>query len=798
MHVGPIGSLRGTRDPGDTGDAGSQPRGATSADSPQPPGAGLAARLVALAPDLVAPAFAGLSFVAMVLLLLGAYRPVLVIPLGLAGAALATGLAIPVVRHDRNPIGPAVAAFGIALAFGIASAAWSGQYLDSNLDPGTYANAGLWLNHHPSINVVPRTAQFGSAIQGLQSGAPGWSLFHGHLQAQGNHLFPALIAIGGWIGGPALLLKTNAALGAAALLALFALARRFVHGWWAVFPVAIAALSQPFSAFSRSTYAEPISAVLVLGGLALLVPAVRRPSRRGVAIGSFIVGTVCLARIDSYVYAVGIATAAVVVARIERERRWSLSLAALAGWAVPAVLGLADLDLLSHGYFHDLRVQIASEFVIIAAAFAIVFVAVAFPRNTAIARALTARRLAALAAFVAGAIVVVFAALASRPLWFVQHTPESPSFGALQTLLGLKVDLTRSYGESTVSWLAWYLGWPTVALGVVGLALLARKTMSRPRPELAVPLVVILVDALVYLVRPRIVPYQVWAVRRFVPVAIPGLLIGTAFAVSVLYRRSSVRPRPDATPPRFVGSGRALAVLFAAVALAIPAVVTWPVLRGRDHVPDLVQTKMLCRAVGKDAAILLIDPPAHELGPTLAAQCGAATAWSRVGVSGAARPYRRRRRAPGAAVVRHREQSDLDRISRPPSGRADLAHHVHAVGRTDRPRPAQNRANESRVLGRTGRRRRRRGGRRPDTLIVGCGLSGGGASRGVPSALGVGLRYAFPVRRRTTYRGAPGEPPVAGEDPKGRRCVSPQCKRRGTSSRRLGSSGIRSSNWLRA
>jgi hypothetical protein len=612
------------------GDGGARPEvlpGVTPRRAASKSGIDRAARFVILAPDLVAPALAGLSVMAMILVLLGAYLPVLVIPLGLAGAVTVAFAASRVARLDRGALGPTLTAIGIALAFGLASGAWSGEYLDSNLDPGTYANAGLWLTHHASIDVAPRTSAFGLAIQGLQSTAPGWSLFHGHVQAQGNHLLPALLAIGGWIGGTSLLLKTNALLGSAALLALFSLSRRFVPGWWAILPVAAAAVSQPFVAFARAAYTEPVAATLVLGGLALAVPAVRHPTRWGVAIASFVIGAACLVRIDSYVYAVGVIAAGVVAARIRSERRWSLFFASALGWTLPALLGTADLYLLAHTYIHALRVQLTSELTIVIAALGLGLLAVRFSGNAVIARVLTPKVRAASPISVAGAIVAVFAVLASRPLWFVQHGRLAVGFGGLQASLGLQVDATRTYGESTVSWLAWYLGWPAVVLGVLGLALLARRILSVPRPELTAPLVVVLVDAIVYLVRPRIVPFQVWASRRFVPVVIPGLLIGATIAISALYRRAQGAPR-HGSAPLFSRTGRLLAIVVAATTVAIPAVVTWPLLRVRDHAHGLSQAETLCRAVGHRAAILLLDGPAEELGPTLRATCASATAWT--------------------------------------------------------------------------------------------------------------------------------------------------------------------------
>ena len=47
--------------------------------------------------------------------------------------------------------------------------------------------------------------------------------------------------------------------------------------------------------------------------------------------------------------------------------------------------------------------------------------------------------------------------------------------GALQKLLGLPVEPTRSYAEDSLYWVIWYIGIPALLLGGFGMALLARR-----------------------------------------------------------------------------------------------------------------------------------------------------------------------------------------------------------------------------------------------------------------------------------------------------------------------------------
>ncbi len=200
------------------------------------------------------------------------------------------------------------------------------------------------------------------------------------------------------------------------------------------------------------------------------------------------------------------------------------------------------------------------------------------------------------AAAVAVLVVALFAVLASRPLWMTAEGECQPIVGALQQSLGLEVEPCRTYDEQTVSWFAWYYGWPTTVLAVLGLALLARRVVRRRDLRLLVPVVAVLVLALVYFVESRIYPDQVWAMRRFLPVVIPGLLVSAGYLLHVMWRH-----RSDGRWGRIAGVA---AVGLAVLVVAWPAVVTHPMWRVRTGVPQLDQVRAVCDRIGEDAAVV--------------------------------------------------------------------------------------------------------------------------------------------------------------------------------------------------
>src|SRR5262249_15295673 len=144
-------------------------------------------------------------------------------------------------------------------------------------DPSTYVATGQWLAHHPALPVDTEDAVFRAPTQaklyGYSAGF-GDDYRPGHVAAQGNHLLPALLAVVSRYGGEATMLRLNGLVGAVALLAMFGLVRRFAGDPFALAATAALAVSLPMLEFSRDAYTEPLSLLLLFGGLSVLWRAV--------------------------------------------------------------------------------------------------------------------------------------------------------------------------------------------------------------------------------------------------------------------------------------------------------------------------------------------------------------------------------------------------------------------------------------------------------------------------------------------------------------------------------------------
>jgi MFS family permease len=560
----------------------------------------LLARVVCATPDLVPSAVAGFALPAIVLLLAGHFSPGWVLPIGTAGAALAMVVCgVDSEPVDRRVVICTLAAIGIALAWLAVNSFFSAENVFAHRDPATYDLAGRWLMDHAQMPIPTHPEIFGPPDGYYEASAGFGQSEPGQVYAQGNHLLPAMLAAVGWLFGATALLKANIAFGAAALLVVFGLARRVVGPQLALVAMVTFAVSMPLVFVSRDTYSEPLALLFLMGGLALLQRAIESGRVRDFGLAGFVAALAAPVRIDSDVglLAIPVAAAALLVfAAPERRRRVAAQCAALLGaMAVPILVGWLDVTLLSRGYYHDERHHIVPIFYAGFALLVILPVVVAVSWRPAVRRLLAAPALPHRAIVAAGVLIAAtFAFLVSRPLWLTARGQYLGGIMEVQRRAGEKLDGNRSYTENTVKWLAMYLGWPTVLLGVVGYFLLVRRSIRTRSLAMVGMLTAGLALTLLYLMSAQITPDQPWASRRYVPVVIPLLVIAAAYTVSVLLRRRALWLR-------------VAAVAGALAMIVLPALVTAPLAGLREEVPQLAQVKRICAQVAPHGALLTVD-----------------------------------------------------------------------------------------------------------------------------------------------------------------------------------------------
>ncbi len=493
---------------------------------------------LASAPDRLLLVSLCFAYVVAAASTIGVFRAVVVLPASAVVAVVVLATWRPF-RDAPAPDGRAALGAALALAAVVGWVAANLPYVAERVvvtrDPDIYTLTALWMVDHPSPSIPVPAPSLGSLGFPLQDGA---------LRPQGNSLVSAVSATLGWLFGEDAVYAGGLLGGALALLALYVLARAVLGPLWGLVPMLAMAGSLPMLQFSRALYSEPLALTFTLLGAALLWRAWQRDSVPGYVGAGLGFGAVALARIDGSLPLIGVLTGLAVAALVRRDgarggRRWAAPLVLLG--SLPGVLlGFADLWWHSGSYVQAL----SSQLQLLAAGFvaATLFALLASLVNADRRWRPALRTLVSWAA-IAGAVLsgAAFAFMATRPWWMVSRGDlDNGLVRGIQEREGLGVDGTRLYAEESLQWIAWYYGWPVLVVGLLGLvAWLAIGARERSARLLWLSALV-LPSTLLYLWQPSITPDQIWAMRRFLPVVVPGLLLATTWVARELSVRRAV------------------------------------------------------------------------------------------------------------------------------------------------------------------------------------------------------------------------------------------------------------------
>jgi hypothetical protein len=577
------------------------------------------------------------------LLLVRAFQPWFAVPLALVALGAMVLLVPP--RRWTAPVGPRWALL-LTLAVVIAAGLWAGLHASENLvvrrDPATYGLVGSWVAQHGTISMPTSAAVFGH-LQHVAYGGPG---FYGRagdvIQPQFMSGLPLAIAPAHWIGGLSWLLRANAVIGALALLSFAGFVARAVGPRAAPFATAVLALAYPETHAFRSPYSEPLTQLMVFGGLCLLWDAAHRAEQtsRAVGVAGFVLGATAAVRIDAV--ADLLPMAAVIVVYAVGRRRWDAA-GLTVGLALGLGVGATDGWLLHSAYIYDTRAQLRLVGLALLGLSVGVLVAIPIGRRL-LARGswlspAAARRLGVAAAAVLPLLAVI--GYAVRP--YVEH-PHSPAgdhtadeVGRLQALAHLTVDPHRTYAEDSLRWMGWWVGAPAILLASVAAGLVVRRWLAGRDVELLPVVGTGLSVALLVFWRPSITPDHPWADRRFVPIVLPVLVL---LATWLLARIGA-------------GGRRRFVVAVLGLAILVPTVLaTAPLAWTRTETGQLAALNALCRRIPDQAAVLFLDADlAYRWAPAVRQECDVPTGYVEAGTQVAVADVQVAVRAEGRSLV---------------------------------------------------------------------------------------------------------------------------------------------------
>lgn len=576
------------------------------------------AAAIAAGPERVVHVAVALALAAGLTVSVGQFRPWTTLPLAALLIAASWRAFRP--RIDPRDAWPAALALGGSLAWALVNFLLTSEYLIVVRDPGFLTLSGLWLAHHPSTDIPALGADQAALVQTnmIADASQAWNLRGDMIQPQGAKMLPATIAMGGWVAGEWGVLGANIVIGAVGLLAVYILGRHFLGPRVALAPTVAVALTVSQVALSRSAYSEPLTMVLVLAGVAWAWRGIAERSAAMILGGAATIGATTFIRIDGGIFAAGaIAGIVLALALTDLPRRWRarVAVAAVVLQSVVVAAGYASLWRWSQAYADRLAEQTHSLIAGYAAVCVVLLVwALTWLEPVRGDRLVTAPRtgLGRRGTLAAGGVVVAgMLVLASRPLWTVVHRGDITSddqftnrvVASFQQAQGLAVDATRTYAESTVSWVSYYLTWPLVLLAFLGLGMAATR-MLRDRGEWAVLLGATLAPSLLYFWAPEIVPDQVWAIRRFEPMTIPAFALTAMLAAVVLTRRLRDQER------------RARALRWSIAVVALLPVASWISIQPGAERPVQGAVPLVVREMGGSRAQLhaLCDlAPGHPI-----------------------------------------------------------------------------------------------------------------------------------------------------------------------------------------
>ncbi len=506
--------------------------------------------------------------VGLPLLLLNRFTPVLMLVVSLPVMAVLVffGLRLlPAQLENALPFGrPGVArtpwwavlgVVAVAVAFGVNQMIYHSQFIIITRDPASYIQFAAWIAHHGSLPIPQENGAFGGTNSVLSFNSPAFYEVGRTIVPQFMAGLPMVLAAGFWIGGVNAAVAMGPILGALAVLTFGGLVARLVGARWAPLACLVLALALPMQFTSRSTYSEPLAAILFLGGLCLVIDCLRAEgiaARVLAALGGLALGLTFVVRLDGASDILPVIPYCGLLVWRRRPQAWPL----IGGFALGVAYGIVDGVVLSMPYLQVnwtsvkplmiISIAVAAATILITAAAVIVRsklgTGTSRPRWLRPPRWPGTQWLAAhrnwLPTVAAALPILAVIALAVRPYVQVVRAAGTPQFestiAADQLAAGQAIDPGRLYYEISMDWVFWYIGVPAVIFGAIGAAMLVRRALRGGIPAWTLPLLVFSWAIVSTLYRPAITPDQPWASRRLVPAVLPGFILLAAWAVSWL------------------------------------------------------------------------------------------------------------------------------------------------------------------------------------------------------------------------------------------------------------------------
>jgi len=416
-----------------------------------------------------------------------------------------------------------IAAAGLYLAF-------PHESILGGQDQGVYANHAMYIAHHGRLDVPYPWPESSDDIV-----FPGFKIYPGfyptrpNMTARFSHLFPVWLAQAFSTFGDCGLFRLNAMFAILALGIFYGICRLALDKAYAVVATLFLALNPSEMWMARITLTEILTQPFIWSGLLLLLNGLKTDNHILMRWAGVFLGFSALVRIDSLVLVplLFVAHLAHKIVEDPASKSSSFSWRSFYETALPAfVLAVLYYAFYSAPYFSSLSPYLKT--IGITGAIALFAVLAATPGISRVLRRWLTREPVLILLGCALLAVAVYAYWI-RPSGMLHSTAHWSG-----QLLGS----TGAYRQDSLVNLARYLSPLVVWMAILGW-FVSVWAVVRKRQDLhtIVCLVVIAGFSILYIQSPRVVPYHFWAIRRFVPVVIPGLVLCAAIGMGWGLRR---------------------------------------------------------------------------------------------------------------------------------------------------------------------------------------------------------------------------------------------------------------------
>lgn len=500
---------------------------------------------------------------------------------------------------------------------------FNAQHIVTNRDPATYTVASKWLIDNPSVK-IPMVTDYEGEVTGVVSSSAGFAasrIHKGEINAQGLHVLPALIASAGKIVGTSVSLKFNVVIGATALMAVFAVAKLVARPFWSALSVTALSLSMPFLYFSRDIYTEPLTTTVGFAGLfmlAYLAKNIDKLKNIGFVwlISGAVLGVAGLVRADGILFGIApiiffgflmLTSYSKKISELFKSMIWYFI-----GLFGVYVLAWLDLSQLSSHYYHDIRYLIEQQAMILSGIAFVFIVLIWLQSKRDFYSNLIDNHFKALKFAVISIPTAAMTFLLSRPLWQENYSVKRVRIDGDLVRVG---SLGRSFPEYAAFWPIIYLS-PMLAIsalvGWIAAVLAALKDKKNSAFMLPLAITVLLIS-LAYFYKPGISSDQIWASRRHLTVAMPGLTIFGAIGLGFMY---------DRFKSRLSDVSKSVAIVFISLAIiGWPLIVSRPLIAVRDTA-RLGSLTEVCSVLPDNSVVMYLKIAGRQLTMGTRAYCG--------------------------------------------------------------------------------------------------------------------------------------------------------------------------------